>query len=130
MAEAYYFFLGRIGTDYDRYSFTWEALRDFAGPLLRHPQDSVPFVLISSPVTPTKPTVTRCDTPRPHYEIALSPVCSVVDVVTARLETAADAKAIPRDGGEKVYSQIFDHLKISPASLSAKARQFVNSFVS
>ena len=45
--ESYYFFLGRMGRSYQRYSFNWEGFRDFAGPLLRS-SDSVPVVLFSS----------------------------------------------------------------------------------
>lgn len=97
--EAYYFFFGRLGTNYDNYRFSWEPFRDFAGPLLRH-QDSIPIVMISVDAKPPRPKVQRVLSPRSHYEIVISPACRVVDIVNTWLETLAEDKAIPQDGGE------------------------------
>lgn len=128
--EGDYFFLGRLGEGYERYPFNWEPFRDFAGPLLRYP-DSIPVVMVSAlGVSTIPPSASREERPRPHYRIFISPSHAIVDIVNVWLETLADDRSIPQDGGDQGYSWFFRNLGIAPEQLSAKARRFVNSFPS
>jgi len=127
--EGRYFFFGRMGSNYGQYMFNWEPFRDFAGPLLRSPT-SIPVVLVSSDDKPLKPIPELITAPRPHYEIAVSPKCSALDIATTWLEVLSDDGAIPREGGEKWYGWFFSGLGFARTQLSKKARNFVNMFAS
>ena len=125
--EGWHFFLGRLGANYDKYQFSWEAFRDFAGPLFRRP-DAVPVVVVSSDSESTRPSVKLVGSPSRHYQIAVTPACPVLDIANAWLETLADAGAMPQEGGEENYRWFFEKYGLSPQDTSVKARRFVNSF--
>ena len=89
----------------------------------------MPIVMISANAKPEHPTVQQKRAySEAHYRIAISPACKVIEIVNAWLETLADAKAIPREGGEQSYAWFFRGLEISPENLSPKARHFLNMF--
>ena len=119
--EGNYFFFGRMGHNYSSYPFNWEPFRDLAGSSLRS-SDSMPIVLVSNDTEPPRPIVQQVRSPRPHYQILISPACKLVDIVNTWLETLVDDGAIPQDGG----AQTFQQLKIPPEDLSSKARNFIN----
>lgn len=125
--EGYYFFLGRLGTNYKEYPFSWEPFRDVAGPLLRR-KDSLPIVIVSEDSTPERPQIHRHVLPKTHYQIEISPRCPANEIATAWLELLSDDGAIAQAGGEHHYSFFFKGLKISPEQLSNKARSFINRF--
>jgi hypothetical protein len=70
-----YFFLLRVGSDWEKYHFKWEAFRDLAGPL-EPPAGAMPIAVISVP-SASGPTKEVSEDPFPHVEITVAPAVPV-----------------------------------------------------
>jgi hypothetical protein len=119
----YYFFLARLGSNYDKYPFNWEPFRDLSGPLLSS-DSSIPVLVISDDQKRTTPEIVREQTPLPHFRIFVSPSIPVAAIANAWLQLIAGNGA--HHGS---YRGPFDwyvrNLGISAADLSAPARKFL-----
>jgi hypothetical protein len=118
-----YFFLLRVGNNFDRYVFNWEPFRDLAGPLEPSPS-SIPVVVISDE-RQKRPRVEHLSEPMPHVRLHISPSMQTTEIARRWLDAIVDAGAQHRK-----YQGPFDwfvgSLKLDVSALSPKARAFLN----
>jgi hypothetical protein len=119
-----YFFLTRLGSNYDVYKFSWESFRDLAGPL-EGSNNSLPIVILSDSTNRLVPTVTRAQDPIGHYEIWVSPNLDAPAIANVWLELLVDAGA--RHGQYKgPFEWFVQGLRIKREQLTKKSRDFLS----
>jgi hypothetical protein len=77
--ERVHYFLLRIGSNWQDYTFQWEPFRDLAGPL-NPPSGALPIAVVSVGQA-TEPTTQVSQDPFPHVEITTAPTVPVVQFV-------------------------------------------------
>jgi hypothetical protein len=119
----YYFFLARLGSNYDKYPFNWEPFRDLSGPL-QSIDSSIPILVISDEQNRSMPEIIREELPLPHYRFFVSPSIPVAKIADSWLQVIAG------DGAQhKSYHRPFkwylETLGLSAEDLSLTARRFL-----
>ena len=118
-----YFFLARLGSNYDQYSFSWEPFRDLAGPLGAGP-NARPILVLSDKEDRAIPEVTQHELPAPHFQFRVSPSCSATSVANRWLELLVDD-----DASHRRYHGSFRWfpagLHLNPSDLTEKSRRFL-----
>jgi len=119
----YYFFLARLGTNYDKYPFNWEPFRDLSGPL-RPSDSSIPVLVISDDEKRTAPEIAREEGPLPHFRFFVSPSIPVAAIANSWLQLIAGngARHASYHGPFEWYPKA---LGLSANDLSAAARKFL-----
>ena len=119
----YYFVLARLGSNYDKYPFSWEPFRDLSGPL--EPSDSsIPVLVISDDERRTAPEIVREETPLPHFRFYVSPSIPVATIANSWLELIVKNGA--RHGSyHGPFEWYLKGLGLSAADLSVAARKFL-----
>jgi len=119
-----YYYLARMGSNYDKYGFQWEPFRDLAGPL-EVGANALPLVVMSDDRQRSKPEVLNVEEPIRHFQLWVSPSCPAASVANAWLELLTDNSA-----SHTSYKGPFDWfpraLELSAEDLSEKGRSFLS----
>ena len=88
-----YFFLGRIGSNYNEYGFNWEPFRDMAGPRDAG-EGALPILIISDAQPHQVPEQSKVQVPMPHYPIRVSPSLGAAFIACMWLDLLVDNHAL------------------------------------
>ncbi len=119
-----YFFLARLGSNYDKYVFNWEPFRDLAGPLVSS-ETSLPILVISDDKARSRPEIVRQESPYPHFRFFVSPSVPVAPIANTWLELLVSDGA-QHEKYKGPFSWFTKNLGTTVEDLSERARQFLN----
>ena len=118
-----YFFLSRMGDNYQEYGFNWEPFRDLAGPLLGG-NESIPIIVMSDDKSRNAPEVEKVNSPISHYQFRVSPNLGAEVIANHWLELIVDNGA--KHGQYKgPFDWFVNLLGIKVETLSLKSRNFL-----
>jgi len=119
----YYFFLARLGSNYDKYPFNWEPFRDLSGPL-RPSDSSIPVLVISDEKERIAPEIAREEAPLPHVRFFVSPSVPIAAIADSWLQLIAGNGA-RHEHYQGPFDWYLKALGLSTKDLSEAARTFL-----